>query len=334
MNRDVMFEEYTPEARRVMFFANAFACQPNSTGINTEHLLLALERENLALVNRFLSNKITNETLSNQIAKNMRESTAFSISPLEIRFTDAGEQVLSFAMEEAARMSQRHVGIEHLLLGLLRSEKSPAARMLRERGADIARIREDLSTNPHQPPPKEERMRREIDELFTIVAKSQKRSSQGLENAARREDTWARYTGKAQLLVFGATYEASRLGSPAVKTEHLLLCVLRTNIVRFSLFLPLADSSETICRHIEEHLGERKAITRSQQTLAPEKLPLSDEYQRVLNYADEESALLGSERIAPEHLLLGMLREKESYAALVLCKYGADIDHIRRELAT
>jgi ATP-dependent Clp protease ATP-binding subunit ClpA len=321
-----MFEEYTPEARRVMFFANAFARQPDSTGINAEHLLLALERENLELVNRFLSNKIRQETLNNQIANNKPELTAFANDPFETRFTDAGKRVLSFAIDEATRMSQQQIGIEHLLLGLLREDDSSAARMLRERGADIVRIREELSANPDQPPPKEERARREIEELRKILADAPKTTP-----APNRDGFFLRYKGNARLAVFGATYEACRLGSPAVKPEHLLLCVLKTNFVRFKLFLPLVDSRESVCKDIEERIGEGKSVTPSNQTLA--ELPPSDECQRVLNYAQEEATLLGSEYVTPEHLLLGMLREKDSYAAAVLRECGAEFERIRRELA-
>ncbi|MBZ5667712.1 MAG: Clp protease N-terminal domain-containing protein, partial [Acidobacteriia bacterium] len=39
------------------------------------------------------------------------------------------------------------------------------------------------------------------------------------------------------------------------------------------------------------------------------------------------------EHIAPEHLLLGMLREKDSYAAILLREYGAELERIRKGLA-
>jgi ATP-dependent Clp protease ATP-binding subunit ClpC len=53
----------------------------------------------------------------------------------------------------------------------------------------------------------------------------------------------------------------------------------------------------------------------------------------VLSYADEEAAMLGCDHVTPEHLLLGMLREKDSYAAAVLREYGAEPERIRKGLA-
>ncbi len=42
--------------------------------------------------------------------------------------------MLAYAAEEAERLSHKHIGTEHLLLGLLREEKCFAAEILQERG--------------------------------------------------------------------------------------------------------------------------------------------------------------------------------------------------------
>jgi len=43
------------------------------------------------------------------------------------------------------RLSHRHIGTEHLLLGLLREEKCFAAEILHERGLRLSTIREELA---------------------------------------------------------------------------------------------------------------------------------------------------------------------------------------------
>jgi ATP-dependent Clp protease ATP-binding subunit ClpC len=57
-------------------------------------------------------------------------------------------RALAFAAEEAERMRQDVIGAEHLFLGLLREESCIAAKMLRERGAEIETIRKKLSESP------------------------------------------------------------------------------------------------------------------------------------------------------------------------------------------
>jgi len=58
--------------------------------------------------------------------------------------------VLAYAAEEAERLSHKHIGTEHLLLGLLREEKCFAAKILHERGLRLSTIREELAGQPHE----------------------------------------------------------------------------------------------------------------------------------------------------------------------------------------
>src|SRR5205814_5109407 len=55
------------------------------------------------------------------------------------------KRVLAYAAEEAERLSHKHIGTEHLLLGLLREEKCFAAEILHERGLRLSTIREELA---------------------------------------------------------------------------------------------------------------------------------------------------------------------------------------------
>jgi ATP-dependent Clp protease ATP-binding subunit ClpC len=55
------------------------------------------------------------------------------------------KRVLAYAAEEAERLAHKHIGTEHLLLGLLREEKCFAAEILHERGLRLSTIREELS---------------------------------------------------------------------------------------------------------------------------------------------------------------------------------------------
>jgi ATP-dependent Clp protease ATP-binding subunit ClpC len=54
------------------------------------------------------------------------------------------KRVLAFAAEESERLGHRHIGTEHLLLGLLREENSIAAEILYDRGLRLSDIRHDL----------------------------------------------------------------------------------------------------------------------------------------------------------------------------------------------
>ncbi len=138
-----MFERYTEKARRVIFFARYEASQFGSPYIETEHLLLGLLREDKALTNRFLRSHASVESIRKQIEQRtiVREKVSTSV---DLPLSNECKRVLAYAAEEAERLSHKHIGTEHLLLGLLREEKCFAAEILTERGLRLAAIREEL----------------------------------------------------------------------------------------------------------------------------------------------------------------------------------------------
>src|SRR5260370_9062509 len=63
----IVFERYTEKARRVIFFARYEASQYGSPYIETEHLLLALMREDKPLPNQFLRHQASIESIRQAI---------------------------------------------------------------------------------------------------------------------------------------------------------------------------------------------------------------------------------------------------------------------------
>jgi hypothetical protein len=138
-----MFERYTERARRVIFFARCEASQFGSTTIETEHLLLGLIREDKNLTNRFLRNHSSIESIRKEIEgrTTIRERVSTSI---DLPLSNECKRILAYAAEEAQRLNHRHIGTEHLLLGILREEKCVGAEILHQAGLRLNAIREDL----------------------------------------------------------------------------------------------------------------------------------------------------------------------------------------------
>jgi hypothetical protein len=61
------------------------------------------------------------------------------------------KRVLEYGAEEAGRLQHKYIDTEHLLLGLLREERSFAAQLLREQGLTLDSVREQVrqSETPH-----------------------------------------------------------------------------------------------------------------------------------------------------------------------------------------
>src|ERR1700723_1531162 len=153
-----MFERYTEKARRVIFFARYEASQFGSPYIETEHLLLGLLREDKALTNRFLRSHASVESIRKQIEAHttIREKVSTSV---DLPLSNECKRVLAYAAEEAERLGHKHIGTEHLLLGLLREEKCFAAEILQERGLKLAQIRDELARVTQEKAPAQQRQR-------------------------------------------------------------------------------------------------------------------------------------------------------------------------------
>ena len=145
-----MFERYTEKARRVIFFARYEASQFGQPFIETEHMLLGLLREDKALTNRFLRSHGTVESIRREIEKQttIRERISTSV---DLPLSDECKRVLAYAAEEAERLAHKHIGTEHLLLGLMREEGSIGAKILKARGIELEAVRVELAKVTAEP---------------------------------------------------------------------------------------------------------------------------------------------------------------------------------------
>ena len=141
-----MFQRYTEKARRVIFFARYEASQFGSQAIESEHILLGLLREDKQLTQRFFqSPQQAVESIRKEIKERARLGDKVPAS-VDLPLSSSAKHVLTFAADESDRLGHRHIGTEHLFLGILREEKSSAAQILYQRGLRLDRVREDVGT--------------------------------------------------------------------------------------------------------------------------------------------------------------------------------------------
>jgi ATP-dependent Clp protease ATP-binding subunit ClpC len=134
-----------------------------------------------------------------------------------------------------------------------------------------------------------------------------------------------RYTETARKGVFFARYEASQFGSQYIETEHLLLGLLRTDGPLALRLLKAPEKVASIREQIEKQSPRREKLSISVD------LPLSAECKRVLAYGAEEAEHLNHKHIAPEHLLLGLLREEQCVASKIMAEYGVNSPQLKQE---
>src|SRR5260370_40162823 len=133
-----MFERYTEKARRVIFFARYEASNYGSTEIDTEHLLLGILRETTHV--RKMLPPGAAEAIRAQIDARTPERLKVPTS-VDLPLSDASKRILKYGMEEAERLNHRHIGTEHLFLGLLREKGCLAAELLEPFGVKLEQFR-------------------------------------------------------------------------------------------------------------------------------------------------------------------------------------------------
>ena len=143
-----MFEKFTEKARRVMFFARYEASQFGAESIQSGHLLLGLLREaektSTQLLDRMgVQTSALRERLIAALTPRDKKITPSSTS-IDIPMEEEVKRILQHATSESAKLNHKHVGAEHLLLGMLKEEHCLAGRLLREMGADLIAAKEIL----------------------------------------------------------------------------------------------------------------------------------------------------------------------------------------------
>jgi uncharacterized protein (TIGR03435 family) len=135
-----------------------------------------------------------------------------------------------------------------------------------------------------------------------------------------------RYTEAARRVLFFARYEADRMKSVSVESEHLLLGLIRETEGAVGRLLARADiAPETIRKDID-------GLRPRQQGLPSDENRFGDEVKRILWLAAEEANRLLHPDIDTEHLLLGILRDDNSVAASILATHRMRINKVRDEI--
>lgn len=132
-----MFEKFTERGRKIIIYAREEAEKRQNDYLGTEHLLLALLREDDSLPVAILKKMgLSIEDLSMEIERNLPSGTNI-LTFGDIPFTPRAKKVLELAVEEARLLGHNYIGSEHLLLGLIREEEGIAGKILRAFGANL-----------------------------------------------------------------------------------------------------------------------------------------------------------------------------------------------------
>lgn len=139
-----MFERYTLEARRIIFFARYEASEWGSVFIEPEHLVLGLLRESRPLLDALLAPGQGIDDLKRSIEGSLSRGEKIPTS-VDLPLAHSSKRSLAYAAEEAERLASKHLGPVHILLGILREHDSKVAKMLAKRGLSVEELRRKIA---------------------------------------------------------------------------------------------------------------------------------------------------------------------------------------------
>lgn len=208
---------------------------------------------------------------------------------MEAKFSQRVKDVLSFSREEAVRLGNNYIGLEHLLLGIIRDGEGMAIQLLRYFGVDLNKCKKDIEESIKNPNSEGSKM-----ENIPLVKQVEK--------------------------ALKITYlEAKVFNSDLIGTEHLLLAILKdksnlvtsmlskegvnynsvkeelTSIVKEQRDIPnfIEPKSEMTGDTEDAPLGHDKPIGESEKKSAnpKSKTPVLDNFGRDLTKYAEEGKL-------------------------------------------
>jgi len=139
------FERFSEGARRVLTRAQGEAQRLGHSYIDTEHILLGIAGEESGVSAKVLNNLGTSITkvqaaVEFVIGKGERRATSG-----EVDLAPRAKRAIEFAVDEARRLSFSYIGVEHLLLGLLRDGEGVACSVLQSFGITLERTRDEVN---------------------------------------------------------------------------------------------------------------------------------------------------------------------------------------------
>jgi ATP-dependent Clp protease ATP-binding subunit ClpC len=136
-----------------------------------------------------------------------------------------------------------------------------------------------------------------------------------------------RFTERARRVIILAREEAELYRHEYLGTEHILQGVIKDG---GGIAVAIVQKSGVDLTQLKKEL--EKNLPRSSNSLIIGDIPFTSRAKKVLEFAVEEARSLNHNYIGTEHLLLGLLKEKEGVACRVLNSFGMFFDDVREKI--
>ncbi|MBS1715138.1 MAG: hypothetical protein JST30_12460 [Armatimonadetes bacterium] len=147
-----MWQRFSENARRVVFFAQEEAQGVGEGYVSTEHLLLGLVREECTATRVLHDVGIDLALVRTEVLRMLPRGEPRTSQDMTL--TPRAKRVIDLAYDEARQLNDQFIGTEHLLLGLIREHDGLAGRMLEKMDLTMERARATVAVVRGKDPPK------------------------------------------------------------------------------------------------------------------------------------------------------------------------------------
>lgn len=144
-----------------------------------------------------------------------------------------------------------------------------------------------------------------------------------------------RFTDRSRRVMILAGQDAHKQGARCIGTEHLLIGMIEEgeSCAYEALVYALPDEPDALLRLINE-ARELSTVERAEDPSEPVSIPLrphlTPRARKVVELSLREALQLGHAYIAPEHILLGIIREGMGIAAKAMQARGLELLAVRQ----
>ena len=141
-----------------------------------------------------------------------------------------------------------------------------------------------------------------------------------------------KFSPKVKQVISFSRDEARRLGHDYIGTEHLLLGIIKEPKGLAVRVLQSLDIDMIELRSMLEKSISKEVPSVDKSSITTDALPLNKQAEKVLKITFLEAKSLKHEEISPEHLMLSILKQKDSLASKVMQQFDVDYEIYKAEL--
>ena len=136
-----------------------------------------------------------------------------------------------------------------------------------------------------------------------------------------------RFTERARRIIILAREEAEHYRHEYLGTEHILLGVLKDG---GGVAIEVLHKMGVDIKNAREKV--EKSLPQSSSVVNIGDIPFTSRAKKVLEYSVEEARAVGHNYIGSEHILLGLVKEKEGQASKILTGFGIYYTETRKNI--